>query len=351
MSHVFDTTDSSQRREGLAAATNAINSGRLVVMPTDTVYGLAANAFDATAVSMLLTAKGRGRSMPSPVLVHRPEALDGIGTDIPEEVRTLTQKFWPGALTVIVHQQPSVDLDLGDAMGTVAVRMPDDETALDLLAFTGPLAVSSANRTGQPAATTTDEAQEMLQESVDVYLNDGPRGGADQLPSTIVDATGARLRIVRQGALSLEALREAVPSILAFGEEEPEPEETVAEETVIEETASEDAVTEDSEPAAHSEPAAPSEGGSYAVTDDDAAVSAVSDSDAVPDTAAVPHESADLADLPAMPGLSAAPAAEAPVAAKTADEPTAEPAHEPAAGPRRAMAEPEVKTAEDSGRE
>lgn len=219
MSQIFDMTDSSQRREGLAAASGAISNGRLVVMPTDTVYGIAADAFAPHAVGLLLTAKGRGRSMPSPVLIHRPEALDGIGAEISEDTRALTKEFWPGALTVIVHQQPSVNLDLGDAMGTVAVRMPDDEVALDLLAFTGPLAVSSANRTRQPAATTAAEAEEQLGETVDVYLDHGERGSGEQQPSTIVDATGDRLRVVREGAISLERLREVVPSVLGLGEE------------------------------------------------------------------------------------------------------------------------------------
>ncbi|GAA1347574.1 L-threonylcarbamoyladenylate synthase [Falsarthrobacter nasiphocae] len=221
MSQFFDMTDPIQRREGLAAASAIIQDGRLVVLPTDTVYGVGANAFEPHAVGLLLAAKGRGRSMPAPVLVHRPEALDGIGTEISQEVRDLTAAFWPGALTVIVHQQPSVNLDLGDSMGTVAVRMPDDDVALDLLAFTGPLAVSSANRTGHPAAETAEDAQEQLGEAVDAYLSAGPRGGGEGVASTIVDATGEVLRVVRQGAISLEALRDVVPSILGLGEEAP----------------------------------------------------------------------------------------------------------------------------------
>jgi tRNA threonylcarbamoyl adenosine modification protein (Sua5/YciO/YrdC/YwlC family) len=192
-------------------------------MPTDTVYGVAADAFNPNAVALLLAAKGRGRSMPAPVLIHKPDAIQGVGADISPEVWALIREFWPGALTVIVHQQPTVPLDLGDAMGTVAVRMPNDDLALDLLALTGPLAVSSANRTGHPSARSADEAQEQLAESIDIYINDGPRAESGE-PSTIVDATGDILRVVRQGALPLEKLREVVPSILGMGETAPETE-------------------------------------------------------------------------------------------------------------------------------
>ncbi|MCB4207225.1 threonylcarbamoyl-AMP synthase [Arthrobacter sp. UM1] len=254
--------DSSQRREGLAAASSAISNGRLVVMPTDTVYGIAADAFAPHAVGLLLTAKGRGRSMPSPVLIHRPEALDGIGAEISEETRALTKEFWPGALTVIVHQQPSVNLDLGDAMGTVAVRMPEDDVALDLLAFTGPLAVSSANRTRQPAATTAAEAEEQLGETVDVYLDHGERGAGEHQPSTIVDATGETLRVVRQGAIGLERLREVVPSLLGLGEEsEEEPGEELREESAGQ--PAEEAAPETPETDAAEQPGTPERGSEH----------------------------------------------------------------------------------------
>ena len=187
-----------------------------MVFPTDTVYGIAADAFSPVAVTLLLASKGRGRKMPPPVLIPRLNALDGLATDVPAEARRLAEAFWPGGLTLILHAQPSLDWDLGETKGTVALRIPADDVAQDLLTITGPLAVSSANRTGQPAAQTAAEAEAQLAESVEVYLEDGrrPVEGSEALASTIVDATTTPLRVVRQGAISLERLREVVPGLL-----------------------------------------------------------------------------------------------------------------------------------------
>ena len=173
-------------------------------MPTDTVYGIAADAFDVDAVADLLAAKGRGRSMPPPVLISSASTLDALATEVPAFARALVEEFWPGPLTLVCLQQASLQWDLGDARGTVALRMPDDEVALELLERTGPLAVSSANATGRPAATDADQAEAMLGEQVSVIIDAGPsRGGA---ASTIIDATTAQGRVLRVGALSLEAL-------------------------------------------------------------------------------------------------------------------------------------------------
>jgi L-threonylcarbamoyladenylate synthase len=220
----YNCTASTERYEGLQHAQRAIRENKCVVLPTDTVYGIAADAFSPQAVTMLLVSKGRGRQMPPPVLIPRLNALDGLATDVPAEARKLAEAFWPGGLTLILHAQPSLDWDLGETKGTVALRIPADELARDLLNLTGPLAVSSANRTGQPAARTAGEAREQLAESVEVYLEDGlrPEGASDAVPSTIVDATSLPLRVVRDGAVSLERLREVVPGVLGLGEEAPE---------------------------------------------------------------------------------------------------------------------------------
>ncbi len=187
-----------------------------MVLPTDTVYGIGADAFSPLAVTLLLAAKGRGRKMPPPVLIPRLNALDGLATDVPADARLLAEAFWPGGLTLILHSQPSLDWDLGDTKGTVALRIPADELAQDLLTLTGPLAVSSANRTGQAAAQTAAEAEGQLAESVEVYLEAGlrPADGAEALPSTIVDATAVPLRVVRPGSISLERLRAVVPGLV-----------------------------------------------------------------------------------------------------------------------------------------
>lgn len=212
----YNCTNDDQRVAGLAHAQKAITAKQLIVMPTDTVYGLAADAFSPQAVAILLAAKGRGRNMPPPVLIPRIGTMEGLAVDIPDDARKLAEKYWPGPLTLIFHAQPTLNWDLGDTVGTVALRVPDDQLALDLLTVTGPLAVSSANRTGAPAAQSASEARTQLAESVEVYLEGGfrPLEGTDPTPSTIVDATGLRLRVVREGAISLAEIKAIVPSAL-----------------------------------------------------------------------------------------------------------------------------------------
>ncbi|WP_062516095.1 L-threonylcarbamoyladenylate synthase [Demequina gelatinilytica] len=192
----------------LDAAVDAVNRQAVIVLPTDTVYGVGADAFSPTAVTALLAAKGRGRQMPPPVLIPDVRTVDGLAREVAAPARALMEQCWPGALTVIVKAQPSLAWDLGETRGTVALRVPDHPAALALLSRTGPLAVTSANRTGEPAATTAADAETQLGDSVAIYLDagDSPLGVA----STIVDATGDRLRIVRQGGISRERIVEIV---------------------------------------------------------------------------------------------------------------------------------------------
>lgn len=200
MSTHYDLSDPEGRESGLAAAVTAVRRGQLIVMPTDTVYGIGVDAFDADGVQRLLDAKGRGRDMPPPVLISSDTTLEALATELPGWASALVAKFWPGPLTIVCRQQPSLRWDLGETRGTVAIRMPDDEAALELLGRTGPLAVSSANNTGSAAATTADEAEEMLGWAVEVVLDGGPSKGA--VASTIIDCTGVQPRILREGALS-----------------------------------------------------------------------------------------------------------------------------------------------------
>lgn len=200
----FDCSVDEEYDRGLLAAQAALEEGKLVVMPTDTVYGIAADAFSPRAVQNLLDAKGRGRDMPPPVLVGNARTLDALAVDIPTWLRTMVEALWPGPLTVVCQQQASLTMDLGDTHNTIAVRMPDDRRALALLKITGPLAVSSANTTGEPAAQTVDEAEKMLGGRVAVYLDGGP--SASGTPSTILDATGSTPRVLRQGAIPLDVL-------------------------------------------------------------------------------------------------------------------------------------------------
>ena len=197
-----------ERETALSSATVAVQKGKLVVLPTDTVYGIGADAFDPMAVRELLAAKGRGREMPPPVLVSAATTLDALATRVPDYARKLVEEFWPGPLTLVCTQQSSLQWDLGETRGTVAVRMPDHQLALALLERTGPMAVSSANKTGEPAAEDADAAERMLGEDVAIILDGGPVTGG--LASTIVDVTGERPRVLRLGALSVETLNDAL---------------------------------------------------------------------------------------------------------------------------------------------
>lgn len=212
VSERYSCADPDELEAGLKAAVTATREGALVVLPTDTVYGLGCDAFDHAAVRDLLSVKGRGREMPPPVLISARTTLDALAAGVPDSGRTLAEKFWPGPLTLICREQQTLQWDLGETRGTVALRMPDHPVALSLLARTGPLAVSSANRTGMAAATSAEEAEDMLGGSVEVYLDDGPvtRG----VPSTIVDVTGPVPRLLRAGALSLDELRDVAPDVL-----------------------------------------------------------------------------------------------------------------------------------------
>jgi L-threonylcarbamoyladenylate synthase len=200
--------DPGNRADAIAAAAAAVKSGRLVVLPTDTVYGLGADAFDASAVAALLEAKGRGRDMPVGVLVGSWHTIEGLVYSVPESTRELIRAFWPGALSLVVQQAPSLQWDLGDARGTVMVRMPLQPVAIELLRQTGPMAVSSANVSGRPAANTAQEARDQLGDLVDVYL-DGGRA-EQQAASTILDLTGPEPRILREGPVGADAIADVL---------------------------------------------------------------------------------------------------------------------------------------------
>jgi tRNA threonylcarbamoyl adenosine modification protein (Sua5/YciO/YrdC/YwlC family) len=211
MARRYDCSEATDRVTGLREATSAVKRGELVVLPTDTVYGIGADAFDKDAVGDLLETKGRGRNMPSPVLVGSPNTLHGIVTDFSEQAWELVDAFWPGALTLVTKHQPSLHWDLGDTRGTVAVRMPLHPVAIELLTETGPMAVSSANLTGMPSPQDCDAAQGMLGDSVAVYLDAGSTPAA--VPSSIVDVTGKVPVLLRAGAISAEELRKVVPDL------------------------------------------------------------------------------------------------------------------------------------------
>ncbi|KAA5832758.1 L-threonylcarbamoyladenylate synthase [Saccharopolyspora hirsuta] len=215
MSTVYDCTTPESREQGLAAAANIVRAGGLCVLPTDTVYGIGADAFDANAVRALLAAKGRGPDMPVPVLVGSWSTVDGLVMSVPQQARALIEAFWPGGLSLVLPQAPSLNWDLGNTRGTVNLRMPLHPVALDLLREVGPMAVSSANRTGQPPASNVTEARDQLGDSVQVYLDGGPSG--EPVASTIVDLTQGAPRVLREGAVSLAELSEVLGVDLESG--------------------------------------------------------------------------------------------------------------------------------------
>jgi L-threonylcarbamoyladenylate synthase len=211
MARVWDV--SSDPKAAIDAAVAAILDGDCIVLPTDTIYGIGADATSPTAVQRLLDAKERGRDMPPPVLIAEVAMLRALTDDVGEDVLALAEAFWPGALTMVLTAHPHLNMDLGDRGRTIAVRVPDHDFTRELLRSTGPLAVSSANVSGQPAATTVAAAREQLGKRVRVYLDGGP--ATDGVPSTIVDLTGGR-RILREGRIGREELTAVVPG---FGED------------------------------------------------------------------------------------------------------------------------------------
>lgn len=213
---IYDCLDTAEALTGLRLARRAVGRGDLIVLPTDTVYGVAADAFNPAAVQKLLDAKGRGRTSPPPVLVPGIETLDALAEQVTPEMRALAEAFWPGGLTIVVPARTTLAWDLGDTNGTAALRMPDHAITLELLRESGPLAVSSANLTGKPAALTATEAHDALGDRIAVYLDSGESSGS-RVGSTIVDATptvtGKPVRVLRDGTVSRDAIRAIVGAI------------------------------------------------------------------------------------------------------------------------------------------
>ena len=208
MSAVYDCSMRDSRADGLAAAAGAVRSSRLVVLPTDTVYGIGCDAFDAGAVQSLLRAKNRGPDMPVGVLVGSWSTVDGLVLGVPPQARALIEAFWPGDLSIVLPHAPSLQWNLGQSRGTVMLRMPLHPVALELLRDVGPMAVSSANVSGQAPASTAQTAEDQLGDSVAVYLDAGSTG--DAVPSTMVDLTGSDPVVLREGAVSREAVAEVL---------------------------------------------------------------------------------------------------------------------------------------------
>ncbi|MGH2784991.1 MAG: L-threonylcarbamoyladenylate synthase [Actinomycetota bacterium] len=196
------------REAALEAAAKELDAGGAVVFPTDTVYGIGADAFNPEATRRVFEAKQRPRSMPLPVLVARPRQAWALCSDVPRSAQVLVAAFWPGPLTLILPEAEGLSWELGETRGGVAVRMPAHDDLLDLILMIGPLAATSANVSGRPTPPTVEAVAAELGGAVSLYVDGGP--AASDVPSTIVDLTGWRTKVTREGPISKQAIEEAL---------------------------------------------------------------------------------------------------------------------------------------------
>lgn len=208
MSAIYNCLDPQVRDDAVRAAEDAVRAGRCVVLPTDTVYGIGCDAFNNDAVATLLATKRRGPDMPVPVLVGSWSTIQGLVREFSDTAKTLVEAFWPGGLSIVVPEAPSLPWNLGDTRGTVLLRMPNQPLALELLQETGPMAVSSANISGNPPAQTAAEAKAQFGDAIGVYLD----GGEAEVgtPSTIIDISKPQPVILREGAIPVERIGEVL---------------------------------------------------------------------------------------------------------------------------------------------
>lgn len=213
MTQRIHCADGAVRERAVAAALAAVRRGDLVVVPTETVYALATDAFSPRGIAALREAKGYAATAPIPVMVGARSTVPGIAARIPDDAHALMEAFWPGPLTLLLSPQPTLAWDLPREV-PLAVRMPLHPVLLALLARSGPLAVTTANQRGLPAPVDVDDALVQMGEAAALALDAGDLGPDPGLASTIVDVTGPVTRIVRPGALDLDRLRGVVPHIL-----------------------------------------------------------------------------------------------------------------------------------------
>lgn len=215
MQKIYDCSVDVELLSGFRQAKVGLDRGEVVVIPTDTVYGLAADAFNIKGVEALANIKGAEKSVPPTVLIPRVETMSALATDLPLIANQLAAAFWPGALTMVLKAQSTLNWDLGENRGTVALRVPDHKITLALLEDTGPLAVTAANTSGEPAAVTAQAAAEYFENKVSVYLDAGTSAKGEA--STILDLSQVRdgqpIRVLRKGAISLDRIRSVIGDV------------------------------------------------------------------------------------------------------------------------------------------
>ncbi len=197
---ILPTTDP----RSIPIALQVLQNGGLVAFPTDTVYGLAADPFNPTAIERLYAAKERDMSKAIAVLVGTMEHLNQITPGFSEQAKALAARFWPGALTLVISRRAELPAQLS-ALPTIGVRMPDHPFALKLLQASGPLATTSANRSGMDNPKTAADVLDQLGGRIVLVLDGGSCPGG--VPSTVVDCTIPDVRILREGAISAEDIR------------------------------------------------------------------------------------------------------------------------------------------------
>lgn len=200
---ILPITDSNS----LAHALDVLSGGGLVAFPTDTVYGLGAMVFDAHAVSKIYMAKGRGQEKAIPILVSDVDQIHRVSSGVSDYAVTLGKKFWPGPLTIVVPRHSTIP-DVVSPLKTVGVRIPNLNVARELLRLTGPLAVTSANLSGQTSPSTAKGVFAQLNGRIPLILDGGVTPGG--IPSTVVDCTGEAPVIIREGPVSLDEMLTAI---------------------------------------------------------------------------------------------------------------------------------------------
>ena len=198
---------SADHHESIQRALHVLNKGGLVAFPTDTVYGLGTLAFDGKAVESIYLAKDRPIEKAIPVLIGDDADLDKVSNGVTDIVRTLASRYWPGPLTIIVTKKPTLPESVS-ATQTVGVRVPDHPVAQALLRSTGPMAVTSANISGQPSPSTAQEVFEQLKGRIHLIVDGGKTPGG--VPSTLVDCTGSEIKVLREGPISLQKILSAI---------------------------------------------------------------------------------------------------------------------------------------------
>lgn len=202
-------------RAALKLARRLLREGEVVAFPTDTVYGVGANVFERFAVRQIFELKKRPLDKALPVFIYQVDDLNLVARDIPNQAWPLLQKFWPGALTVVLPKVAALPDEVTAGQPTVAVRIPDHPVCLDLVIQVGrPLAVTSANLSGLPTPETAQGVAQQLGPGLPLVLDGGPSPSAQ--PSTLVDLSLKPPRILRQGVLSVAALREFLPDLVAL---------------------------------------------------------------------------------------------------------------------------------------